>query len=133
MITVVTSGHFNPLHIGHVKLLEEASKLGGRLTVIVSSDKQVTLKGSKPFMNEKERCAIIKALRCVDEVVLAIDEDKTVCKTLEMLKPTIFAKGGDSTHDNVPEKDVCKKNGIKIVFDVGGDKIQSSSWLKEML
>lgn len=129
MIIVVTSGYYNPLHVGHLKLLEEASKLGGRLIVIVNNDEQVKLKGSKVFMNEKERCAILRAIKYVDEVILSVDSDRTVRKTLEMIKPDIFAKGGDSTDENVPEQEVCDKHHIKIVLDVGGGKIQSSSWL----
>ncbi len=131
MITVCTSGYFNPLHMGHVRLLEEARKLGDRLVVIVNNDKQVALKGSKPFMNELERCEIVRALGCVDEVVLSLDEDRSVCKTLAMVKPDIFAKGGDSTPDNVPEQSLCDSMGTQIVFGVGGEKIQSSSWLKQ--
>ncbi len=133
MIKVITSGYFNPVHIGHIQLLEEAKKLGDHLTVIVNNDHQVNLKGSKHFMDERERCAIIKALRYVDDVVLSIDNDKTINKTLTMLRPHIFAKGGDSTPDNVHERDVCIKYDIKIVYGVGGDKIQSSSWLKSSL
>lgn len=129
MIKVCTSGFFNPVHVGHIKLMEEAKKLGDYLVVIVNNDEQVKLKGSKVFMNEQERCAIIRALRCVDEVVLSIDKDRTVIETLKMIKPDIFAKGGDSTDTNVPEKDVCGK----LILGVGGDKIQSSSWLKENL
>ncbi len=129
MITVCTSGYFNPLHKGHVRLFEEAKKLGDYLIVIVNNDKQVALKGSKPFMDENERYEIVKALRCVDHVVISIDEDKTVCKTLEMIRPTIFAKGGDSVPTNVPERETCEAMGTKIVFNTGGDKVQSSSWL----
>lgn len=125
MINVATSGYFNPLHIGHIRLLEEAKKLGNHLTVIVNNDEQVALKGSKVFMSEIERCQIVKALACVDEVVLSVDNDSTVCKTLTMIAPDIFAKGGDSTPLNVPEQEVCP-----VVFNVGGGKIQSSSWLK---
>lgn len=132
-ITVCTSGYYNPVHKGHLKLFEEAKKLGDRLVVIINNDEQVKLKGSKVFMDEEERCAIIKALKPVDEVILSIDKDKTIIKTLTMIKPNIFAKGGDSTPNNVPEKGVCEKYGIKIVYGVGGDKIQSSSWLKSML
>lgn len=130
MIKVCTSGHFNPVHIGHITLFREAKRLGDYLVVIVNNDYQVTLKGSKPFMDEKERCAIIKALKYVDEVVLSIDRDKSIKKTLAMIRPNIFAKGGDSTPENVPEIDVCRKHDIEIVYGVGGGKIQSSSWLK---
>lgn len=131
MIKVCTSGYFNPVHKGHIKLLEEAKKLGDYLIVIVNNDNQVKLKCSKVFMDEEERCTIIRALRYVDEVVLSIDQDRTICKTLEMVNPNIFAKGGDSTNDNVPEKEVCAIHNIDLVFGIGGDKIQSSSWLKK--
>ena len=130
MITVCTSGYFNPLHIGHIRLLEGAKKLGDYLVVIVNNDEQVRLKGSKPFMDEKERCNIVKALRCVDHVILSIDKDRTIRETLKFVKPNIFAKGGDSTPDNVPEKEVCITLGIDLRYGIGGDKIQSSSWLK---
>lgn len=123
---ICTSGYFNPLHVGHIRLLQESKALGDYLVVIVNNDEQVKLKGSVPFIPEDERVEIIKALRCVDEVVLSIDKDKTVCETLKMIKPDLFAKGGDSNDTNVPEKDICP-----LVLGVGGGKIQSSSWLIE--
>jgi len=129
MIKVCTSGYYNPVHVGHIECFAKAKALGDWLVVIVNNDAQVLLKGSKKFMDENERCAIIKAIKYVDEVVLSIDTDKTICKTLEMIKPTIFAKGGDSTPQNVPEKDVCERIGCQIIYGLG-DKIQSSSWLK---
>ena len=71
---VVTSGYFNPLHIGHINLIREAKKLGEFLVVIVNNDEQVKIKGSDPFMPESERMEIIKALKHVDEVFLSIDK-----------------------------------------------------------
>lgn len=132
MIKVCTSGYFNPGHRGHLKLLEEAKTLGDHLVVIVNNDEQVRLKGSKVFMNEIERCEMIYALKCVDEVILSVDNDRTISKTLQMISPNIFAKGGDSTFDNIPlsELEVCRDNGIEMILGVGGGKIQSSSWLK---
>jgi cytidyltransferase-like protein len=124
---ICTSGYFNPLHIGHLKLLEESKKLGDYLVVIVNNDEQVKLKGSKVFMNQEERMEIVKAIRYVDKVILSIDTDRTVIKTLSRLNPDLFVKGGDSTENNVPEKEL----GIKVLLGVGGDKIQSSSWLKK--
>lgn len=129
-ILVSVSGYFNPVHIGHIRMFKQAKKLGDKLIVIVNNDKQVKLKGSTPFMNEKERMEIVKAIKYVDKVILSIDKDKTVCKTLKLLKPDIFAKGGDSNRDNVPEIEICKEINCKVVFNVGyGGKIQSSSWL----
>lgn len=131
MKIVCTSGYFNPLHIGHLRLLEEAKSLGEYLIVIVNNDEQVKLKGSKEFQDEQERMEIVKAIKYVDQVVLSIDKDRTISETLKMIRPTIFAKGGDSTLENTPELYVCNEMGTKVVFNVGGSKIQSSSWLKQ--
>jgi cytidyltransferase-like protein len=132
---VITSGYFNPLHIGHINLIREAKNLGDFLVVIVNNDKQVKIKGSVPFMPGQERIEIIKSLRYADDVILSVDDDKSVIKSLEMIaknypkQQLIFAKGGDRNIDNIPEREVCQKLGIDIVSGVGGDKIQSSSAL----
>jgi cytidyltransferase-like protein len=130
MKIIAASGYFNPLHRGHVEYLEKAKTLGDKLVVIVNSDYQRALKGSKEFMNQEERMIIIKALRCVDEVILSVDTDSTVCDTLRAVKPHIFAKGGDRFSSEIPEAKVCQELGIDMV-DGLGNKIQSSSWLLE--
>jgi len=133
-IVVAVSGYFNPLHIGHIRLFEEAKKLGTKLVVIINNDKQVKLKGSIPFMKEKERMEIVSALSAVDNVVLAIDKDKTVCETLKIIRPDIFANGGDRSKNNIPEVAVCEEINCEMVFSVGrGGKVQSSSWLLEKI
>jgi len=129
MKVVVTSGYFNPMHVGHVRLIEASKALGDKLIIIINTDNQVKLKGSVPFMNQDERKEIVEALKWVDEAVFAIDEDGSCCKTLAMLKPDIYAKGGDRTADNIPEVAVCKENGIEIIYNVGGGKVQHSSEL----
>ena len=134
---VITSGFFNPLHIGHVNLIKEAKNLGDFLVVIVNNDSQVKLKGSCPFMPEQERIEIIKALRYADDVILAIDKDKTVAESLASIAKKypedelFFAKGGDRNSGNIPENEtkVCKDFNITIINEVGGGKVQSSSWL----
>jgi len=128
MKIVAASGYFNPLHKGHVEYLEKAKSLGDKLVVIVNSDYQRALKQSKVFMLEDERMAIVSALRCVDEVILSIDKDGTVCDTLALVKPDVFAKGGDRFASEIPEAKVCQELGIEMV-DGLGEKIQSSSWL----
>lgn len=126
-IVVAVSGYFNPLHVGHLEMIERAKKLGDKLVVIVNNDKQVALKGSVPFMSEKDRVKVISALRDVDSVVLSVDKDKTVCLSLAKVKPDIFANGGDrKSIGDVPEYPVCQKLGIKMV-DGLGKKIRASS------
>lgn len=128
-VIVAVSGYFNPLHVGHLEMIEKAKKLGDKLVVIINNDRQVALKGSVPFMSEKDRITIIKALRAVDQVMLSVDTDKTVIKSLAKLKPAIFANGGDRHSINdVPEYDVCQKYKIKMV-DGLGKKIRASSIL----
>ena len=126
MKIVVTSGYFDPLHVGHIECLELAKQLGDKLIVIVNSDLQAKLKKGKSFMSQQDRMKIVSSLKCVDEVFLSIDKDKTQCKSLKFLKPNIFAKGGDRMKEEIPESKVCKELGIKIV-DGLGEKIRSSS------
>ena len=108
MKIVATSGYFDPLHIGHLECLELSKQLGDKLIVIVNSDLQAKLKKGKSFMKQKDRMKIISALKCVDEVFLSIDKDKSQCESLKYLKPDIFAKGGDRMSDEIPEEKVCR-------------------------
>lgn len=131
-ITVAVAGGFDPVHYGHLLHLRAARGLGDRLVVILNPNADLLLKKSYTFMRYEERKAILEELRCVDEVVPAIDGDGTVAETLRALRPAIFAKGGDrSGPDRMPrnELDVCRQLGIQIVYGVGGGKIQSSSAL----
>ena len=123
---VAVSGYFDPIHVGHLEYLKLAKELGDKLVVIVNNNHQCILKKGKPFMDEADRVEIVKALGIVDEVFLSIDQDKSVCASLERIKPNIFANGGDRHTGEVPETVVCKANNIKIVDGLGG-KIRSSS------
>ena len=127
-IRVAVSGYFDPIHIGHLEYLRMAKDLGDSLVVIVNNNHQCKLKKGKHFMDENDRVEIVKALRFVDEVFLSVDKDRTVCKSLEEIKPDIFANGGDRATSEVPETPICKKFNIKMV-DGLGDKIRSSSSL----
>ena len=128
MITVCASGYFDPIHVGHLEYLRGAKRLGDRLVVIVNNDRQATLKKGRPFMPAVERAKIVEALEFVDDVCIAIDEDRTVCKTLMEVCPQIFCNGGDQNNTSIPEASICDELGIELV-DGLGDKIQSSSWL----
>ena len=127
-ISVAVSGYFDPIHVGHLEYLEFAKKLGNKLIVIVNNNHQCTLKKGKPFMDELDRVRIVKSLEVVDDVFLSIDTDKSVCKSLEEIKPDVFANGGDRAISEVPESAICRKYNIKMV-DGLGDKIRSSSSL----
>lgn len=129
----VTSGGFDPLHIGHVKCIEGTVEIAKehdcKTVVIVNGDGFLRRKKGKPFMPHNERMSIINSLKGVDYVVGWDDGTQTVVGFIERFKPVIFAKGGDrSTPEAVPEYDICSRVGCKIVFGVGGaDKAQSSS------
>ena len=127
-VRVAVSGYFDPIHVGHLEYLRMAKDLGDSLVVIVNNNYQCKLKKGKHFMDENDRIEILKALRFVDEVFLSVDKDRTVCKSLEEIKPDVFANGGDRATSEVPETPVCKKFNIKMV-DGLGDKIRRSSSL----
>ena len=126
MKKVCISGYFDPLHVGHLEYINKARELGDYLLVIVNNNSQCILKKGKFFMDEKDRVEIVKNLKSVDEVFLSIDKDKTVSKSLEKLKPSVFANGGDRKNYEIPESKICKEHGIEII-DGLGDKIRSSS------
>lgn len=131
--TIVISGYFNPLHIGHIELIKSARRLGERLFVIVNNDKQVSLKGSVAFMPEDERLSIVSNIIGVDAAFLSIDKDLTVRESLQKINKDygvdVFANGGDRDKTNIPELDICEKCNIDIKTGIGGEKIQSSSEL----
>ena len=124
---MLTSGGFDPLHVGHLDYLKRAAKYGDVVVALNSDDWLVRKKGFV-FMEFDDRRKLLRGLRYVNEVVKVDDRDGTVCSAIEMLKPDIFAKGGDRTPENTPERELCAKLGIDMVFGLGG-KIRSSSEL----
>ena len=132
----MTSGGFDPLHVGHVRCIlattEMADVDGGYVIIIVNGDGFLERKKGKPFMRAQERAEIIAGLRGVDAAVIWDDGTQTVVGAIEKLKPTYFTKGGDrAAPEDIPEWDICKEVGCKVIFNVGGGKVQSSSWLIE--
>tara|TARA_B100001057_G_C22481436_1_gene806608 strand:+ start:214 stop:603 length:390 start_codon:yes stop_codon:yes gene_type:complete len=110
---VCVSGFFDPLHTGHIDYLRNARLLGDKLVVILNRDHQ---RNSRMVFNETDRKILIEAIRYVDEVVLCIDNDGSVCESLKSLKPDIFAKGVDASES---EKKICLVHKIQIVTQVG--------------
>ena len=112
-VVVAVSGYFDPIHVGHLEYLQLASELGDKLIVIINNNHQAEIKKGEFFMHENDRMEIVAALKCVDEVFLSIDTDSSVCKSLEVIKPDIFANGGDRSLEEIPETAVMKKYNIK--------------------
>ena len=133
-VTVMVSGGFDPIHIGHVRYMQAAKKLGDKLVVVLNNDHWFRVKGRHVFMPAQERKEIIEALACVDKVIISAHhkntKDISVCDEIKKIKPDIFANGGDRFADNIPEFKLCNDMGIRMVFNVGkGGKVRSSSEL----
>ena len=128
MKTILISGGFDPIHIGHVRLINYAHDYG-KVVVALNSDHWLKAKKGFVFMPWTERAEILRALNAVHDVIMVDDRDGTVCMALRQLKPDYFANGGDRMEPNPLEHEVCKQLGIKELFNIGGKKIQSSSEL----
>ena len=132
---VIVSGYFNPIHKGHIEYFNLAKSTAEELFVIVNNDAQRALKGSKEFQDEAERMIIVSNIKAVDKAVLSVDQDRTVCKTIEKIVNDYgddytfsFANGGDQNNQSIPEVPVCERLNVTLI-DGLGDKIQSSSIL----
>lgn len=130
----MVSGGFDPVHIGHVRMFEEAKKLGDELVVVINNDNWLNLKKGYAFMPEHERKEIIEAFEAVDRVLLSHHpkntKDISVANDILSLRPHIFAKGGDRHSGEIPAGEVlaCKEVGCEVVNNIGfGGKVQSSS------
>jgi len=134
MKTIIVSGYFDPIHVGHLEMLNLARALGDELIVIVNSDLQAKIKKGRSFMREEDRLEIVKSIKLVDSAFLSVDENATVCKSLKKVRKIyphnelVFANGGDRKGSSVPnpEAQACEKLNIEMV-DGLGDKIRSSS------
>jgi cytidyltransferase-like protein len=140
----IVSGYFNPLHIGHLDMMEAARSLADALVVIVNNDAQQQLKKGKVITTECDRLRVVEALRVTDAAMVAVDEDGSVAASLELIHATYpgleltFCNGGDRSPDAdaVPaaESVVCERLGIQMAWGVGGDdKADSSSRINEAL
>ena len=134
---IILSGGFDPIHKGHMRMFREAANLGHQVIVGLNSDEWLSRKKEKPFMNWDERAEILESCKFINQVLPFDDWDDTandlikqVCKLYNGYDVNIyFANGGDRKKGNVPELDVCKNLNVVMLWNVGGGKIQSSSWL----
>ena len=123
---IALSGGFDPIHSGHIRMIQEASQFGD-VIIILNSDEWLMRKKGYIFMTWRERAEILSSIKGVKRVIPVDDLDNTVCKALEELQPDYFGNGGDRTDKNTPEKEVCERLEIEMIWNLGGGKIQSSS------
>tara|TARA_Y100000593_G_C4320326_1_gene343455 strand:+ start:3977 stop:4417 length:441 start_codon:yes stop_codon:yes gene_type:complete len=128
--TIAVSGGFDPIHRGHVQMIREAAEYGHVLVILNSDEWLIEKKGYK-FMSFEERAYIAGSIKGVTVVTNVDDSDGSVCKALRRFKPDYFANGGDRYITNTPEMEVCEELGIEMLWNIGGEKIQSSSTLVE--
>jgi D-beta-D-heptose 7-phosphate kinase/D-beta-D-heptose 1-phosphate adenosyltransferase len=128
MKKIMVSGGFDPIHVGHVRMILEAAE-HGEVVVVANSDDWLMRKKGYVFMPWEERAEIIQSIRGVVGVEHVDDTDNTVCEAIARCKPDAFANGGDRKGDNTPEVALCNDLGIQLLWNVGGGKIQSSSEL----
>jgi len=124
--TVMVSGGFDPVHVGHIRLILEAAKFGD-VIVIANSDKWLFRKKGFVFMTFEQRKEILDAIKGVIFVDAVDDKDGTVCEAIRTHKPTYFANGGDRRRANTPEVNLCQELGVEMLWGVGGDKKSESS------
>ena len=127
MKKVIVSGGFDPLHVGHLKMFQEAKNLGDYLIVILNGDEFLIEKKGYIFMPFEERKEILMGFSCVSSVTHIEDDDNSSCEAIERIHPDMFANGGDRFENNTPETLTCIKYAIEMLWGVGGGKIQSSS------
>ncbi|HHZ96468.1 MAG TPA: hypothetical protein EYN67_13160 [Flavobacteriales bacterium] len=126
-LTVMVSGGFDPVHVGHIRMIREAAKFGD-VIVIANSDDWLYRKKGFNFMDFKSRYEILDSIKGVIIVDSVNDADGTVCDAIRRHKPTYFANGGDRGKNNTPEADLCRELGVELLWGIGGDeKIESSS------
>ena len=129
--TVRVSGGFDPVHIGHIRMIIEASKYGD-VIVVANSDDWLFRKKGFVFMSFDQRAEILASIKGVVKVTGVDDHDGTVCEAISREKPDYFANGGDRKKHNTPEQALCRHLDIEMLWGVGGDdKANSSSELVE--
>ncbi|NDB84947.1 MAG: hypothetical protein EB127_19930 [Alphaproteobacteria bacterium] len=117
--TIALSGAFDPLHVGHIRMIKSAVNFG-RVIIILNSDTWVKKRKGYLLTPWYDRKELLLSINGVSEVIKVDDSDETVCEALERVRPTIFGNGGYTTRANTPERELCLKLGIRLVWGLGG-------------
>jgi len=127
--TVMVSGGFDPVHVGHIRMIREAAEYGD-VIVIANSDIWLHRKKGFVFMEFEKRSEILSSIKGVLQVDSVDDTDGTVCEAIRRHAPDYFANGGDRGKTNTPEQDVCEEMEVELLWGIGGDyKADASSTL----
>lgn len=129
MSTIALSGGFDPIHVGHIRMIRDAARDFGQVVIILNSDAWLERKKGFVFMPWEQRKEILASIKGVDLVVAVDDSDGSVCSALGVIRPDYFGNGGDRTDRNTPEKELCEDLGVECIWGLGGGKVQSSSEL----
>jgi len=129
--TILVSGGFDPVHVGHIRMILHASEYGD-VIVVANSDEWLFKKKGFVFMDYNQRAEILSSIKGVILVDSVDDADGTVCEAIRRHKPDYFANGGDRGRTNTPEQALCKEMGVELLWGIGGEeKVESSSDLLE--
>lgn len=133
-MVIILSGGFDPIHDGHINMIEAAAELG-EVIILLNSDEWLTRKKGRPFQEYRTRRKVLSAIKGVSDIFSVNDADGSVVEGLQYLKNRLpkeelaFGNGGDRTAENTPEIEYCQNNDIQLLFGLGGEKVQSSSAL----
>ena len=132
---VLVSGGFDPVHSGHISLIQEAANYGD-VVVLLNSDEWLSAKKGKEFLQYKEREIIMGSIKKVIDVISFDDSDTTCIDGIRKVinkypnRKIKFANGGDRNNKTTPETKFCKDNEVETLWGIGGDtKKNSSSWI----
>jgi cytidyltransferase-like protein len=133
----LVSGGFDPVHVGHLRMFQDAKNLSNKVILLLNNDEWLIKKKGKPFMNQNQRKEILEEFKSITEVIIQTSSEKSSSRAIEEFvnnnpnKSICYCNGGDRSNiKNILESDICKKLGVSLEFGIGGEeKVESSSQL----
>ena len=133
----LVSGGFDPVHVGHLRMFQDAKNLSNKVILLLNNDEWLIKKKGKPFMNQNQRKEILEEFKSITEVIIQTSSEKSSSRAIEEFvnnnsnKSICYCNGGDRSNiKNILESDICQKLGVSLEFGIGGEeKVESSSQL----